>query len=89
MVLSPGRLIKHKDNVDVAFMVLKSWDFPESSKYKIKGFWINLGFTAKGGWRISNSNVTIKIQKSRINEWQLCVDEKPILRESEWKSIAT
>jgi hypothetical protein len=85
-VVRSGTLLKHEHNVDVAFHVSKSYDFPDSSKYKLKGFWVNIGYTEQGGWRITNIQ-TIEIPKEDFEKWQICLFDRPTLRESTWRNL--
>ena len=81
-------IIKHKNHVDIAFRVEKHWDFPDSSKIKFKGFWINIGYTELGGWKLPINDRKLEISKSKIGDWLICNDDDPnVLRNCTWRKL--
>lgn len=79
-------IIKHQKFLDVAFKLTR----PLIHTHKqiiFRGTWLNMGYVETFELGIK---ATLKIDKSKLNEWLFCVDESlPCIRFSEWKSVGT
>lgn len=85
-IVKQGSIIKHGDNVDVAFEVMGSVEELNTGKYAFLGRWINIGYTEKGGWYISNPT-TMTIPKSEFEDWLIMYEEAPVMRDSKWRNL--
>ena len=59
--------IKHKNNMDVCYKVLRILNFDESSTLKVKSILCNQGFDAT--YVIEPKPVTLKLKKSDVKNW--------------------
>lgn len=84
MIKLSNKFIKHKQFKDVCFQVEKVFELPH--KLKIKGNWINQGFT--NSW-ILIQRKNIIILKEDYKDWEYCLNsnDHSCLRYCDWKSI--
>lgn len=73
--------------MDVAFRVEEHYCVPESSEYKFKGYWINIGYTELGGWKLPVNDRKLKILNTKISEWLICDEDNDVLRKCTWRKI--
>jgi hypothetical protein len=77
-----GDIIKHKNSMDVCFMISKV--FTVHNRLKIKGFWINQGFVKS--WALKSDR--IEIMKADYSNWlRSTTPHVECLRHSQWKGL--
>lgn len=79
-----NRVIRHKQAMDVCFLVHKTFILPH--KVKLKGEWINMGFVES--YNIGEKQ-NIELMKEEIANWEVCLDQYPkCYRYAAWRSLA-
>ena len=81
-----GKYIKHPRMMDVCFKILSIYE--GSTKYKLKGFWYNLGYVESFQIFPTTSNITV--DKSSLLEWEWMTDKNDFttcLRNAKWRQI--
>ena len=86
-VVRQWSIIKHENNMDVAFEVVSSENKPSANNYVISGRWINIGYTEDGGWYCTGRLDTLTISKPDMEKWLIMVDEAPVMRDSKWRYL--
>lgn len=77
-----GKIIKHRNNMDVCYKVLAIYE--GSKKYKIKARIINMAFVES----FAILDMKIGIDKDQIDNWFVCQEPfKKCLRDSGWSPI--
>lgn len=66
-------VIMHRACLDVAFEIV--WERHFYGKYKLKGYWINLGYTGQP-FRLSDRTTKLVISYDSYSQWQLLTSEQ-------------
>lgn len=78
-----GHIIKHKNNKDVAYQVIKCFD--EGHKVKLEVDVLNQGYVTTWSHTVQ---LKLEIAKENYGEWLQCLEpHNKCIRYSKWKSI--
>lgn len=91
-MIKPGDIIKHKNFMDVAILVLLSHKNPETGEIEVKGCWVNQGqkesFTITTKRNPAGIPMEYVIKADQLKNWLVCSKpESNFIRAEKWKQL--